>query len=668
MRLKVKEFFKQENNSARAIFSTIVMVAFLLVFSPAVAQFLRSTGSTGWGYGYGYGYGIGYGYDGGTVAGYRIEGTNDATFQQWAYGWGWGNMAVAPVDGVYTVGVSDLATLYTTGLVSAGTDPAATSSVSFNDDVTVNVTATAGTISVAIPAGAIFTRTAGGNFDFTAVTSTDQTTSAAVTGQTTYGAVQFGISGVGITSSAAVTITVPIGASYNGQTMNVYLSDTSATAGYSSLTTCVIGAVTSGNCVFTTTTFSYFATTKSSGGGGGGGGGGGSSDTSAPTSASISINSGDASTASLTATLALSATDNTAVTQMAIANTSDFAGAAWETYSTSKTWTLTAGNGTKTVYAKFKDAAGNVSSIVSDTITVTGQDTEQVVVEPTTEIPEASRVENGTYTYEYVGQSAYPATLAPGASVDVWIDLKNTGTSYWYNSGSRITRFGSGSQYGNANQQRDYNSEFADVTWPSANRAAKADKIETKTGETARFAFKIKAPTTPGVYKAYFAPVADGYQWMQDIGIFWKITVAGAAVGEDVLDPNYDWQLISQSAYPATLAPGATTNVWIEVKNTGKATWKATGANPLRLGSGSKYGSSNQMRDYTSEFANPDWLSPNRPTAVTPSDIIPGWHTRFQFNIKAPDTAGTYKAYFTPVIDGMSWMKDIGLFWQLTVQ
>ncbi|HGJ67597.1 TPA: hypothetical protein ENS27_19730, partial [bacterium] len=33
--------------------------------------------------------------------------------------------------------------------------------------------------------------------------------------------------------------------------------------------------------------------------------------------------------------------------------------------------------------------------------------------------------------------------------------------------------------------------------------------------------------------------------------------------------PAYDYQLITQSPYPATLAPGATTNVWIEVKNTG---------------------------------------------------------------------------------------------------
>jgi hypothetical protein len=131
--------------------------------------------------------------------------------------------------------------------------------------------------------------------------------------------------------------------------------------------------------------------------------------------------------------------------------------------------------------------------------------------------------------------------------------------------------------------------------------------------------------------------------------------------------PAYDYQLISQSAYPTSLAPGATTNVFIEVKNTGSATWQSN----VRLGSGSAYGAANQQRDYSSEFANSDWPSANRAAAMsngTPvSNILPGWVVRFQFNIKAPTTAGTYKAYFTPVADGVTWMKDIGIFWQITV-
>jgi hypothetical protein len=327
--------------------------------------------------------------------------------------------------------------------------------------------------------------------------------------------------------------------------MKVYQSETSVSDGYvaASDSTCVVGAVTSGYCTFTTTTFSYFAVGQlvATSSGGGGGGGVPAGDTSAPTSASISINSAAASTTSLAATLALSATDNTAVTQMAISNTSGFTGVDWETYSTSKTWTLTAGNGTKTVYAKFKDAAGNVSSIVSDTIAVTGQDTEQViVVEPA--VPGSFRVQTpavlsagevarrvglmaGTYKWQLINQSAYPATLAPNAETEVWIEVKNTGTAHWFDNGEHIVRLGSGSSYGNAGQQRDYNSEFSNSDWYSANRPAIIMHPQIEPGWHTRFSFKIKAPATAGVYKAYFTPVVDGIEWMQDIGLYWQITV-----------------------------------------------------------------------------------------------------------------------------------------------
>ena len=39
-----------------------------------------------------------------------------------------------------------------------------------------------------------------------------------------------------------------------------------------------------------------------------------------------------------------------------------------ENYATTKNWTLSSGDGTKTVYVKFKDAAGNWSDVFSDTI------------------------------------------------------------------------------------------------------------------------------------------------------------------------------------------------------------------------------------------------------------------------------------------------------------
>jgi len=84
-------------------------------------------------------------------------------------------------------------------------------------------------------------------------------------------------------------------------------------------------------------------------------------DTTPPDSGSVSINGGAATTSSTTVTLTLSATDAlTALTEMCISNTNSCTN--WIVYSTSKSWELTAGNGTKTVYVWFKDAQGNVTA------------------------------------------------------------------------------------------------------------------------------------------------------------------------------------------------------------------------------------------------------------------------------------------------------------------
>ena len=90
-------------------------------------------------------------------------------------------------------------------------------------------------------------------------------------------------------------------------------------------------------------------------------------DTVAP-SGSVVIDAGAAWTNRTAVTLSPSATDNVAVAQMQFSN-DNVSWSAWETYSAgARSWTLVAGNGNKTVYARYRDAAGNVSALSSDAI------------------------------------------------------------------------------------------------------------------------------------------------------------------------------------------------------------------------------------------------------------------------------------------------------------
>ncbi|RJQ56029.1 MAG: hypothetical protein C4521_01550, partial [Actinobacteria bacterium] len=98
-------------------------------------------------------------------------------------------------------------------------------------------------------------------------------------------------------------------------------------------------------------------------------------DTRAPTG-SVSINDGAASTSSTAVTLELVAADDRELALMRVSNDGVFDGPEedWRPYQATLEWSLTAGEGTKTVSVQFKDGAGNESGVVSDDIVLLQQD------------------------------------------------------------------------------------------------------------------------------------------------------------------------------------------------------------------------------------------------------------------------------------------------------
>jgi len=110
---------------------------------------------------------------------------------------------------------------------------------------------------------------------------------------------------------------------------------------------------------------------------------------------SVVINDGAVYAASRAVTLTLAANDSgTGVDQMMVANNSGFGGAMWMTYTTPLNWTLTAGDDTKTVYAEFRDRAGNESIVTySDTIILdTTAPTGSILIQGVAEVVTSTQV------------------------------------------------------------------------------------------------------------------------------------------------------------------------------------------------------------------------------------------------------------------------------------
>jgi glucose/arabinose dehydrogenase/chitodextrinase len=155
----------------------------------------------------------------------------------------------------------------------------------------------------------------------------------------------------------------------------------------------------------------------------------------------VSINGGAAATNSTSVTLTLTATDAvTSVTQMRFSNNGSSYSTA-ETFAPTKAWTLSNGAGTKTVYVQFRDAAGNWSTAITDTIaldttaptisvqTATNITGNSAQITWTTNEAATSRVEYGLTT-SYGSSTALDVSLVTTHSVALTALAPNTNYNY----------------------------------------------------------------------------------------------------------------------------------------------------------------------------------------------------------------------------------------------
>lgn len=128
---------------------------------------------------------------------------------------------------------------------------------------------------------------------------------------------------------------------------------------------------------------------------------------------------------------------------------------------------------------------------------------------------------------------------------------------------------------------------------------------------------------------------------------------------------DYRSAWITQNAYP-TLQRGESYRFSIQFRNVGSATWHRGVVN---LGT-------DRSRDRIPGFIREDrrtgqpsgWISGNR-VALQEVSVPPGGIGTFVFWYTVPHdhASGTFREYFRPVADGITWMDDCGCHWDVTV-
>ncbi|MFI5301885.1 MAG: GH25 family lysozyme [Polyangiales bacterium] len=244
-----------------------------------------------------------------------------------------------------------------------------------------------------------------------------------------------------------------------------------------------------------------------------------------------------------------------------------------------------------------------------------------------------------TYGASYVSQSWPLATtsmaMTAGQKVAATLALKNSGTADW----DSHTKIGT-------TQARDRSSAFVSSDWLAPNRLA-AVSGTVKPGDSYTFKWTFQAPSTPGTYKEFFGVVQDGVAWFSDPGELgppdndmeaW-IVVSAAKWAAEVVGMSFTKDAV-------TVAPGASVDGWIELKNVGTETWKA-GVTKLAP----------TPRDVASPYAASSWLSPTRVSAPA-ADVAAGASFKFPVTITAPAGSTSGVQTFGVVEEGVAWFSD----------
>ncbi|HEX4743033.1 MAG TPA: CAP domain-containing protein [Candidatus Limnocylindria bacterium] len=250
-----------------------------------------------------------------------------------------------------------------------------------------------------------------------------------------------------------------------------------------------------------------------------------------------------------------------------------------------------------------------------------------------------------TYNSGFLDQTPWP-TLAPGASTQVTLRFRNTGTGTW-------TRGVAGKQanLGINGDSKSFAALGMSVNWLSADRVATTQEATVAPGGVGTFTFTVRAPLQPGEYRLPLRPVVDGVQWMADEGVFLVVKS----------DNGFHARWISQSPYP-TLSPGQVSEpLTISFANTGGATWtRGVFGQQVNLGI--------NRDDRTWSSLGVGWPTPDRVAVQDQATVPPGALGTFTFRVKAPATPGVYAIHLRPVADGTVWLEDYGVFLYITVR
>ncbi len=137
-------------------------------------------------------------------------------------------------------------------------------------------------------------------------------------------------------------------------------------------------------------------------------------------------------------------------------------------------------------------------------------------------------------------------------------------------------------------------------------------------------------------------------------------TVSGGGPTSTLPDSGLHSAWMSQTQVPA-MQPATMSQATLLFRNTGTKTWtKGVAGSQVALGV------NGDSASFSTLGMNVGWPSANRVAIQNEASVGPGALASFTFALKAPLSAGTVRIPLRPVIDGVAWLEDQGVFVPVT--
>ncbi|MBP9762815.1 hypothetical protein KBD34_04330 [Patescibacteria group bacterium] len=267
-----------------------------------------------------------------------------------------------------------------------------------------------------------------------------------------------------------------------------------------------------------------------------------------------------------------------------------------------------------------------------------------------------------------------PRSLPAGGVDQVRVTIKNLGNTTWKRDGKNYVSL----YRWNPTTKKEIPSAFARPSWETNMRPVRLPVAEIASGKEVSFAFPVRAPDLPGIYKEQFILASEDVAWIARSTFDVELNVVAAAgvpsapittpsspspitpatVTPASVTASSDWkaELVDKGGIEWQLEPGDRSLAEVAFRNTGSSVWTRTTGAFVSVYAVDATG----KKERTTPFVT--GAEAKKPVArLLEEQVLPGGIGHFKLQLRGAATPGFYREQFALAAENAAWLEG-GVF------